>query len=140
MHTTFETAPWTVAGIWVAALSLFGLVIRQIGPWRKQISEAEDHLRADLLRRVAKLERTLERERTRHNAERALDRHRLNNVTQCFDALLLLIKANPDKAAETVEMIEQMRARQIIAEAEEKAIIRAAEISADEEDADEGEQ
>jgi 7,8-dihydro-6-hydroxymethylpterin-pyrophosphokinase len=127
----------TAAGIWIAALSFIGLLIRQIGPWKRQVSEAEEHLRNDLLRRVEKLERTLDRERTRHNAERALDRHRLNNVTQCFDALLLLIKANPDKAGEVVVMIEEMRAKQLIAEAEEKAIIRAAEIAADETEAEE---
>lgn len=123
---------WTTVGVWVAALSFFGIFLRQIGPWHRQVSETEQHLRADLLRRVEKLERTLDRERTRHNAERSLDRHRLNNVTQCFDALLLLIKANPDKAGEVVVMIEEMRAKQLIAEAEEKAIIRAAEIAADE--------
>lgn len=134
MSPTFETAPWTVAGIWVLALTTLGLLIRQIGPWRKQISEAEDHLRADLLKRVGKLERTLERQRARHDAERSLDRHRLNNITQCFDALLLLIKSNPDKAAEAVALIEELRAKQIVAETEEKAIIRAAEIAAVQED------
>ena len=132
-----DTAGWTAAGVWIAALSFLGLLIRQIGPWKKQVSEVEDHLRDSLTRRVEKLERTLERERVRHNAERALDRHRLNNVTQCFDALLLLIKANPDKASEVVVMIEEMRAKQLVAEAEEKAIIRAAEITADSEEEDE---
>lgn len=58
------------------------------------------------------------------------------DVTQCFDALLLLIKANPDKAGEVVVMIEEMRAKQLVAEAEEKAIIRAAEIAADEAELD----
>lgn len=128
----------TAGGVVVAALSLFGLLIRQIGPWRKQVTEVEEHLRSDLLRRVERLERTLERERARHNAERSLDRHRLNNVTQCFDALLLLIKADPEKAGEAVALIEELRAKQIVAEAEEKAIIRAAEIAAiaDAEDAE----
>jgi hypothetical protein len=120
----------------VAAISLLGLLIRQIGPWRRQADEVAAALRADLLHRVEKLERTLDRERLRHNAERALDRHRLNNVTQCFDALLLLIEMNPEKATEVVGKIKEMRARQILAEAEEKAIIRAAEIAADEIESD----
>lgn len=126
----------TAAGVIVAALSLFGLLIRQIGPWRRQITEVEEHLRSDLLRRVGRLERTLERERARHNAERSLDRHRLNNITQCFDALLLLIKANPENASEAVALIEELRAKQVAAETEEKAIIRAAEIAAVADDQD----
>lgn len=122
------SSQWTAAGIWVAALSFLGLLIRQVVPWKKLAGDFEADFRADLLARVQKLEQTLERERARHDAERALDRHRLNNVTQCFDALLLLIELAPDKAAESVAKIKEMRAEQVKAEAQEKAVIRAAEI------------
>jgi hypothetical protein len=88
------TGDWTPVGIWIAAIGFAGLLVRQLVPWRKQVSDDEQHLRADLLVRVEKLERQLDRERMRHNAERAIDRHRLNNITQCFDALLLLIEAD----------------------------------------------
>lgn len=121
----------TATGVWVAALSFLGLLIRQIGPWRKQEHEAEAAFRDGLLRRVERLERTLERERSRHAAERAVDRHRLNNITQCFDALLLLVETSPEKATEAVKRIKEMRAAQLKAEAQEKAIIRAAEIEAE---------
>lgn len=117
-------------GIWVAALSFLGLLIRHIGPWKKQVSDAEDHIRTDLIRRVERLERTLDTERAIHKAERSLDRHRLNNVTQCFDALLLLIEMAPERATEAVQKIKEMRAAQLKAEAGEKAMIRAAEIAA----------
>ena len=140
----------TAAGVVVAAISLLGLLVRQINPWRKQTADSEQKFRDDLIKReaalvereaalserVAKLEKSMGRQQQRHNAERALDRHRLNNVTQCFDALLLLLKANPEKAAEAVVLIEEMRAKQMRAEAEEKAIIRAAEITADEGECD----
>ena len=116
----------------VAAMSLLALVIRQILPWRKQKQDVAEHLRDNLLHRVEKLERQLERERMRHNSERALDRHRLNNVTQCFDAMLMLIEMNPEKAKDVVVKIKEMRAAQVMAEAEEKSIIRAAEMIADE--------
>jgi hypothetical protein len=119
------------AGIWVVAISFLGIFVRQIVPWKKVIAESDVLFRRDLLSRIEKLERMLERERSRHNAERALDRHRLNNVTQCFDALLLLIETAPDKATEIVAKIKTMRAEQLRAEAQEKAIIRAAEIEAD---------
>lgn len=121
---------WTLAGIWVAALSFFGILIRQIGPWKKQSDDAQAHFRDDLIRRLEKVERTLESERAIHKAERSLDRHRLNNVTQCFDALLLLIEMAPERATEAVQKIKEMRAVQLEAEAKEKAMIRVAEIAA----------
>lgn len=163
-----STLDLRTTGIWVAALGVLGLVLRNIGPWRKQISEIEERLRTELRKeleaerathasekaahaaelrayilerdemgdRIAKLEKVLDRQQLRHSAERALDRHRLNNITACFDALLLLLKANPDKSAEAIILIEDMRAKQLVAEAEEKAIIRAAEIAADENEGD----
>jgi hypothetical protein len=127
----------------VAGLSLFGLLIRQIGPWRKQVTDEETQFRQQLIGanealtgRIEKVEKILNRERIRHNAERALDRHRLNNITACFDATLILLEMNPERAAEVVAKIKEMRAAQMVAEAEEKAIIRAAEINADEVEVD----
>lgn len=161
-----STSEITAAGVWVAAIGFLGLLLRLVGPWRKQISDAEERLRKELSEqikeereihgkeldrerfdraaearahalerddlgdRIARLERMLDRQQVKHNAERALDRHRLNNINACFDALLLLLKANPGKASEAITLIEDMRAKQILAEAEEKAIIRAAEIAA----------
>lgn len=145
-------------------VALVTMLLRQVGPWRKQISDAESTIRTELHEqinelkaemhkerlehatemrafnlerdemgdRLARMEKQLSRQQIRHNAERALDRHRLNNINACFDALLLLLKANPEKSADAVKMIEDMRAKQLLAEAEEKAIIRAAEIKAEE--------
>jgi ABC-type multidrug transport system fused ATPase/permease subunit len=163
-----ENQAWSAAGWGVALVALIGLLVRQIGPWRKQISEAEETIRRELHEqidafkeeirkerlehatemrafnlerdemgdRLARMEKTLSRQQIKHNAERALDRHRLNNINACFDSLLMLLKANPEKSSEAVQMIEDMRAKQLLAEAEEKAIIRAAEIRADELEAD----
>lgn len=128
---------WTAAGAWATFLALLGVIVRQVGPWRKQRDDAEDKLRTDLLKRVENLEKTIEhkdrlgeQERARHEAERALDRHRLNNVTQCLDALLMLLEQAPERATEAVARIKEMRGKQIVAEAAEKATIRAAEIVA----------
>lgn len=122
--------PWMAAGVWISALSLIGILIRQIGPWRKQASDAEAVIRSDLLARVRQLENGRERERARYEANQSLDRHMLGNVTQCFDALLLMLEMAPQKAAQAVAKIKEMRARQLVAETEEKAIIRAAQIAA----------
>jgi hypothetical protein len=117
---------WTAAGAWASFFALIGLIVRQLGPWRKLSIDAEKAFRDDLIKRVTKLEKTLERQRLRHEAERGLDRHRLNNVTQCFDAMMMMLKASPEKAAEIIAHIEQMRANQLKAEALEKAAIHAA--------------
>jgi hypothetical protein len=120
---------WTAAGAWTAALALIGMIVRQVGPWRKISIDAEERLRADLLGRVEKLERMQELKDARHSAERAADRHRINNLTQCLDAILLLVEQNPGRAKEAVAKVREMRAQQIIAEAAEKAAIHAAEIA-----------
>jgi hypothetical protein len=112
----FQGFGWTA---WGAFMVLLGIIVRQVGPWRKQSHDSEKEFRDGLIKRVEKLERTLE-------VERALDRHRLNNVTQCLDALLLMLEAAPDKAAEIVARIKTMRSEQIQAEALEKAAIHAA--------------
>lgn len=157
-----EKDVWSVAGWGVGLVALVSMLLRQVGPWRKQISDAESTIRTELHEqltqlkddiqrerlehatemrafnlerddmgdRLARMEKLMTRQQIRHNAERALDRHRLNNINACFDALLLLLKANPDKSADAVKMIEEMRAKQLIAEAEEKAIITAAELRA----------
>lgn len=159
---------WSFAGWGVGLIALVSMLLRQVGPWRKQISDAEGTIRTELHEqiaelkadiqnerlihatemrafnlerdemgdRLARMEKLLSRQQIRHNAERALDRHRLNNITACFDALLMLLKANPEKSTEAVKMIEDMRAKQLLAEAEEKAIIRAAEIKAEEGESD----
>ena len=53
-------------------------------------------------------------------------RHRVNNADACLDALLMLLKTSPDKVAEAVIHIEQMRARQ----QQEVAIERGAQAGA----------
>lgn len=154
--------PWAVTGWIFAGLAFLGVVVRQIGPWRKQISDIEERLRAELhseitilkeqlvterlehsteMRafnlerdemgdRLARMEKLMVRQQLRHNAERALDRHRINNLTQCFDAVVLLIETNPEKSPEIIARVKEMRATMLLAEAEEKAAIQAAEIAA----------
>lgn len=147
LHAIPVTSGWSPTAYSVLALLIttWGVIvtawIKQWGPWKKIKIEADEKFRdeliireADLVKRIDALERQLSRQHVRHDAERAVDRHRLNNVTQCFDMLLMLIKTNPDKAGEVVTLVEEMRAKQIIAEAEEKAVIRAAEIIAEEQE------
>jgi hypothetical protein len=120
----WEGFGWTTAvGAWTAALALIGIIVRQIGPWRKQSMDAEKVFRDGLVLRVQKLEHDIKFQQIRHDAEMAVARHRLNNVTQCFDALMLLLKAAPEKAAEAIVHIERMRKDQLAAEAIEKVEI-----------------
>jgi hypothetical protein len=131
----------TAAAIILGSLSLLGLLIRQIGPWRKQVVEEEAEFRAtlraenDILReRIDNVERILRRKEARHTAERSLDQHKIRNLTACFDAAMLMLEMNPDRGADVAAKIKEMRASQMVAEAQEAAIIRAAAITDDERD------
>lgn len=79
--------------------------------------------------RIEKLEAALEHKDKQHDAERSIDRHRINNLSQCLDALLLLIEQDPAKASDAAAKIRKMRAEQLEREAKEKATIRAAAIA-----------
>jgi hypothetical protein len=69
---------WLItSGIATAVLTMVGVVIRMIGPWRKQISETEEKLRKELLD-----------ERRRCEAELRLVRHRERGSRQIIYSLL----------------------------------------------------
>lgn len=107
-------------------------------PKMREIAQvAEKTLQDGLLARVTALESAntaqglrFETERAQHEATMAVMRHRLNNMTMCLDALLLLIEQDPSKAADAAVKIREMRAQQMAAEAAEKAAVRAATIAA----------
>lgn len=127
---------WTAAGAWASFLALLGVIARQVGPWRKLSLDAEETFRNGLIQRVQKLEAELarvqrERERDREvrELERSLDRHRLNNITQCFDAMMLMLKASPEKVGDIIVHIEKMREKQVRDEILEKAEIAKARIA-----------
>lgn len=111
-------------------LGILALIIRHIGPWRKQRDEAEQNLRVALTKRVRLLEKKIELKDVKHEAERALDRHKIRNLVQCLDAVLLVLEKAPDKTTEVVAEIRAMRERQIAEEIAEAATIRAAELAA----------
>lgn len=120
---------WTAAGVWIAALTLVGIFVRQVVPWRKQEHDSEAQFRETLISRVENLELKIERQEARHRAEQALSNHKLRNMTSCFDAMLLMLEMNPDRGPEIVAKIKKMRSDQMRAEAREAAIIRAADIN-----------
>lgn len=76
--------------------------------------------------RLSTLETKLEEKDRQHEAERRVDRHRINNLGQCLDALLLLIEQDPQKATEAAIKIRKMRNEQLARESEERAIVLAA--------------
>lgn len=82
----------------------------------------------EMRERMEKLEAMLDLKERQHEAERSVDRHRINNLSQCLDALLLLIEQDPTRAAEAAAKIRAMRAEQLEREAKERAVIQAAAI------------
>jgi len=128
-----------VGAIGTFVVSLIGLVVAWVkfGPkWKEVAVSAEKGFRDDLLARVDHLEAALEKERSdraaeraKHEAERASERHRINNMQACFDALLMLIEQDPAKAADAAAKVKAMRSEQMKAEAIEKSAIHAAAIA-----------
>ena len=130
---------WTTFGVWVLNVLVGGVIVGLIRAWpnlKKLANDREANLLSEraaemetMRKRVEALEAKLEDERVKHEAERALDRHRLNNLDQCLDHLFLIFETSPEKAAAAIDAVKKMRARQMEAEALEKATIHAAQIS-----------
>jgi hypothetical protein len=117
---SFTRAPW---GWGVLAMMIAGYI--KIKPAMIRLkNEREASLLEERAQEMAAMRERLEK----LEAERAVDRHRLNNVTTCLDALLLLLETAPEKAAEHVARIKQMRTAQMAAEAAEKGAIHGAAI------------
>lgn len=51
---SIRAASWVTAS--AAVIGLLTLIIKQIGPWKKQTTEADEKLRTDMMGRVASLE------------------------------------------------------------------------------------
>jgi hypothetical protein len=104
-------------GVIVGALSLIALVIRMIGPWRKQLDELEGRMRFEL--------RT---ERDRCDAELRLLRHRSNRSRQMIYDLLHLFDIPAARRKAMLSSIREEIASVEKAEAEEWATLAAASI------------
>ncbi len=132
---------WTSAFSGGTLIVLLTLLIKQVGPWRKQTTEATDNLIAALSKRLEKVETQLALERrmnyittarleARHAAQRALDRHKFNNADGNLDALLRILEVSPEKAPEAARQARQARDEQRKHEQLEAAEIHKAEILA----------
>jgi len=132
------TFTWGSALLAVLNLLIGGLLVAivRIQPALKKIRTEREQSQLEargedmeaMRTRIEKLEDRLEKKDAEHEAEVKIIRHRLNNVTQAFEALLLLLETAPDKAAEHVQRIKALRADQIKAEAAEKGAVAAAKI------------
>lgn len=144
---------------WAALIGLIGLIWKARIPMRKMSLDADASLRADLLKQlneqegahkaeiaslrlvIEKLEERLETqraayeakldyERVTHAGEMASFRHKVNNLEQSLNMLLVLIETNPEKAQEAAKRTRELREKQETAEAAEKNAITAAKINA----------
>lgn len=120
-------APWWAVATIAFVSTLLGAMVRQWPNLRKLNNEREANL---LSERAAEMD-AMRKSIAKLEAERAVDRHRINNLTQCLDALLMMIELDPDKAKEAAARVKAMRADQIKAEAAEKGAVHAASILAE---------
>jgi hypothetical protein len=131
----------TAIGVWALFAALVPILatgmFKLIPVMRKLANEREktidDERRADMVdmrKEITDLKAELAAMRVSHEAEIGIMRHRANNATMCIDALLMLLKAAPEKVAEHIETITTMRDRQRLEEAAEKGAVSAAKITA----------
>lgn len=132
---------WTSAFTGGSFLALVGLLIRQVGPWRKQATDEQQHFMSALTVRLDKVEKQLATERKLHfievrrleartAAQRSLDRHKFNNSEACLDALLRILELSPEKAPEAARRAREQRSEQRLAENMESVAIHKAEMIA----------
>lgn len=123
----------------IALVGVMGAILRAIinakAPLQRITNDREANLLAEratemdsMRKRLEALELQLEQERVRHDAERALDRHRLNNMDHCLNYLFMVFEKMPEKVPVAMAAVKEMRARQMETEALEKAAIHAAAI------------
>ena len=124
--TSFERAPWG----WLLTFAVVGAIIKGWPAIQDAATRAKTALGDRRLSRIERLEARMEQKTVAHEAEVRILRHQLNNVNSCLDAILLLIEAAPDRAAEHVAKIRAMRAEQSEAERAEKNAISSAMIVA----------
>lgn len=123
---SFERAPWG----WALAGSVILTIIKGWPAIVDASLRAKMALGDRRVSRIEKLEAKIDEQRVSYEAEIGILRHELNNVTTAFEALLMMIEAKPEAAAEHVARIRAMRAQQKTDTAVEKATIRAARIVA----------
>lgn len=124
-------------GILMALIGgVLGAFIRSRPALRKIDAEREANLLSEraeemaaMRLRIDRLENLLAQKDAEHEAERRADRHKINNLSQCLDALLLLIEQDPTKAAEAAAKVRKMRDGQQTREIAESATLRAAKIA-----------
>lgn len=120
----------------LALVGVMGAILRTIinarAPLKKIAADREANLlseRADEMEKmratIARLEKRLDTKDALHEAERAYDRHRINNLATSLNGFLMLVKANPEDAAKAAVMIEDLRARQNEEENKEAIALRA---------------
>lgn len=125
--TLFNTLFGALAGGVLVALIKTRPVLKKIDNEREASLLAERAADMSAMRKeIAELRGELNAERAEREAERSIDRHRINNLQQCLDALLLMIETNPEKASEAAGKIRAMREKQMNTEAIEKATLQAA--------------
>ena len=129
------TGVWTAVGVWTGVIATIGTVmvayIRQWGPWKKIDNDREANLLTERAKEmtgmrstIERMERRLDAKEIQHEAERAHDRHRINNLATALNGFLMMVKAHPEDAATAAAMIEELRARQLEEESRENIALR----------------
>ena len=130
MSTLIPTSALSTAGVWGLLLAMVVALVKVWPALKKIQTESDSSLRENLLGRIKTLETRLDTISEFHAAEMGVMRHRLNNESASFDALLNLLKSGANFAPETLERIETTRADAARFFANEMNTITAARLAA----------
>lgn len=121
-------AHWPTVATASAGLGAGGL-LKTLLDHKRAVRRATDEIAMNLVQqlthRIESIEASASQERALCDANLAVLRHRVNNLSGSFDGLLLLIEMAPERAREFVTQIKEKRAVQEQAEAAEKAGVAA---------------
>jgi uncharacterized iron-regulated protein len=120
-----------LAPLFILIGGVLGAIIKSRPALKKIDADREANLLSErakemqeMRERIERLEEAAEKKDRQHAAEIARYRHRINNLDQAFNALLMLLKQGVS-VEEAVGAVEKMRAEQLEREAKESATLHA---------------
>lgn len=129
---SFQRAPWgwgLLATVLIALIKGWPVIARVNNERESNLLEERAEDMASMRAEIAELKVRMDVKDKLHEAERAYDRHRINNLATSLRSFFLLVKRHPEDAAAAAAEIEKMRAEQIEEENKEAIALRKLEVA-----------
>lgn len=135
-EVSFDFQLWQLIALLLGTAGFGGVVSRLIAKWmdfrlakRGQTDNVALSLVDQLSARLNTVEADLRRERVVCDAKLSHERRRNNNLALSFDGMLMVLEVAPEKSAEAIRKVKELRALHLQSEATELAAINAVLVS-----------